>query len=98
MRTLRDSCSAFADSHENPSVFARAALAGLQGYRWILAPLFMSLGVQCRFQPTCSEYARQALEKHGFFKGIFLSLWRLGRCHPLCRGGHDPVPGIRIRH
>ena len=46
----------------------------------------------CRFTPTCSAYAIEAIETHGAFKGFFLSLWRLLRCHPLCKGGYDPVP------
>ncbi|MGB4504555.1 MAG: membrane protein insertion efficiency factor YidD [Syntrophaceticus sp.] len=46
----------------------------------------------CRFYPSCSEYAVQALEKHGIFYAIILILYRLARCHPFCNGGYDPVP------
>lgn len=46
----------------------------------------------CRFTPTCSAYAIEALRVHGFFKGTALSIWRMLRCNPLCRGGYDPVP------
>ncbi len=46
----------------------------------------------CRFLPTCSSYALEAIETHGFFRGGLLSLWRLLRCSPLCKGGYDPVP------
>lgn len=46
----------------------------------------------CRFRPTCSEYARQALLKHGFFKGMALSIWRILRCNPWGGSGYDPVP------
>ena len=46
----------------------------------------------CRFVPTCSEYAMEALEVHGFFKGSALTLWRILRCNPFCKGGFDPVP------
>ncbi len=46
----------------------------------------------CRFIPTCSAYAIEAIETHGAFKGFFLSLWRVIRCNPLCKGGYDPVP------
>jgi uncharacterized protein len=49
----------------------------------------------CRFTPTCSEYAAQALEVHGFWPGTWLALKRIVRCQPLCRGGHDPVPPRR---
>lgn len=46
----------------------------------------------CRFTPTCSAYAVEALEKHGAFWGSLLALWRLLRCNPFCKGGYDPVP------
>ena len=51
-----------------------------------------ALGHNCRFTPTCSEYAIQALAVHGAAKGLVLSVWRILRCNPLCRGGYDPVP------
>lgn len=50
-----------------------------------------TLGVGCRFQPTCSEYTYQAVEKYGALKGIFLGLKRILRCHPASKGGYDPV-------
>ena len=54
---------------------------------------FSSLvGNCCRFQPTCSEYARQAYQKYGFVKGTWLTVKRLARCHPWAKGGYDPVP------
>ena len=46
----------------------------------------------CRFTPTCSAYAVEALEKHGAFFGLLLAVWRVLRCNPFCRGGYDPVP------
>ncbi|MFR5906663.1 MAG: membrane protein insertion efficiency factor YidD, partial [[Ruminococcus] torques] len=46
----------------------------------------------CRFYPTCSSYALEAFEIHGFFKGLLLSVWRILRCNPFCKGGYDPVP------
>ena len=46
----------------------------------------------CRFTPTCSQYALEAVEKYGFVKGGALAAWRILRCNPLCRGGYDPVP------
>ncbi len=46
----------------------------------------------CRFEPTCSHYAIEAIELHGAFKGFFMTVWRILRCNPLCKGGFDPVP------
>ncbi|MDH4211764.1 MAG: membrane protein insertion efficiency factor YidD [candidate division WOR-3 bacterium] len=46
----------------------------------------------CRFEPTCSTYAIEALREHGFFRGLALTLYRILRCNPLCNGGWDPVP------
>jgi uncharacterized protein len=46
----------------------------------------------CRFTPTCSHYSYQAIEKHGFLKGSWLAVKRIGRCHPFSAGGYDPVP------
>lgn len=61
-------------------------------YRRYLSPLKPPM---CRFAPTCSQYAIEALETHGVFKGAWLALWRIARCHPFARGGHDPVPPRR---
>ncbi|BAI71160.1 hypothetical protein AZL_005220 [Azospirillum sp. B510] len=58
-------------------------------YRWTLSPF---VGWQCRFQPTCSRYAIESLEKHGAIRGGWLTLRRLGRCHPWGGSGWDPVP------
>lgn len=46
----------------------------------------------CRFTPTCSQYAIEAIEKYGAFKGCLLAIWRILRCNPFCKGGYDPVP------
>ncbi len=59
------------------------------GYRWTLAPY---LGPRCRFLPSCSEYALEALTRHGAIDGGRLTLVRLGRCHPWGGSGYDPVP------
>ena len=58
-------------------------------YKRVISPL---LPPSCRFYPTCSEYAREAIERHGVLRGLRLAAWRLVRCQPLCRGGLDPVP------
>lgn len=63
------------------------------GYKRGISPVLHSVGVsQCIFLPTCSEYARIAIERHGFLHGTSLALRRIARCHPLSKGGHDPVP------
>lgn len=68
----------------------RAILVAIvKGYRLFLSPW---LGSACRFEPTCSIYALQALQSHGATAGSYLTLVRLGRCHPWCAGGLDAVP------
>jgi len=61
----------------------------VKGYRLFLSPW---LGSACRFEPTCSIYAIDALKQHGAGVGSYLTLRRIGRCQPWCKGGHDPVP------
>ncbi|MBR5314714.1 MAG: membrane protein insertion efficiency factor YidD [Clostridia bacterium] len=64
-------------------------------YQKYLSPLKQK--PTCRFTPTCSQYAIEALEIHGFFKGSILSVWRILRCNPFCRGGYDPVPPKKVQ-
>jgi len=61
----------------------------LRGYQYAISPL---LGPHCRFYPSCSHYACEAVHRHGALKGSWLTLRRLGRCHPYHPGGFDPVP------
>lgn len=68
---------------------AQGLIAGVQAYRLLLSPW---LGTACRFEPTCSAYTLQALQRYGACRGAWLGGWRLLRCHPWCAGGHDPVP------
>jgi putative membrane protein insertion efficiency factor len=65
------------------------ALLLIRIYQRAISPV---LGVHCRFDPTCSAYAREAIERYGFVQGAWLGVRRLLRCHPLHRGGFDPVP------
>ncbi len=58
-------------------------------YQWVLSPL---LGQRCRFYPTCSQYAIEAIQKHGALRGAVYTIRRLSKCHPWHDGGHDPVP------
>ena len=70
----------------NPLV--RFCVVLLKGYKRFVSPL---LPPSCRFTPTCSEYAIEAVQRRGIIRGLFLALYRLLRCHPFARGGYDPV-------
>ena len=69
-------------------------IACLQLYRVGLSPYF---GQHCRFTPSCSRYAIEALQKHGVLRGTAMSVRRLSKCHPWCAGGFDPVPDEETR-
>ncbi|HEX8961982.1 MAG TPA: membrane protein insertion efficiency factor YidD [Rhodocyclaceae bacterium] len=71
------------------SLLAAPFIALVKLYRYAISPL---LGNNCRFEPSCSEYAVEALQRHGAGKGLWLAIRRLGRCHPWHPGGYDPVP------
>ena len=73
----------------------RALVILVHGYRWILSPLKVGLfgpGARCRFEPSCSDYAVQAITRHGAWSGTGLAVRRICRCHPWGGWGHDPVP------
>ena len=65
----------------------------LRGYKWLVSPL---LPPACRYVPSCSEYAIEAVERFGALRGMGMSFWRLCRCHPFVKGGYDPVEGSHI--
>ncbi len=71
------------------SVGARLLVGGVRVYQWVLAPLFPP---SCRFEPTCSCYAVEAVGRHGALRGGWLTLRRLARCNPWGGAGYDPVP------
>lgn len=71
------------------SIASDFALALLRGYKRFISPL---LGQRCRFHPSCSMYAYEAIERFGVLKGSWLAAKRVARCNPLCEGGFDPVP------
>jgi uncharacterized protein len=73
-------------------VMSLALQAGVRAYQLLLSPL---LPPSCRFLPSCSEYAAEAISRHGALRGLGLALWRLARCHPWGGSGYDPVPEPR---
>jgi len=74
--------------NEKRSLPVRCCVAFLRGYKQYISPF---LPPSCRFTPTCSEYAIDALRSRGFVRGIVMAIFRLLRCHPFARGGYDPV-------
>ncbi len=71
------------------SIFARLAVLLIRGYQVTLSPLLPSA---CRYQPTCSAYTIEAVERYGAVRGTWMGARRILRCHPFARGGYDPVP------
>jgi len=71
------------------SLIARAVILLIRGYQVTFSPLLPSA---CRYQPTCSQYTLEAVERHGALKGSWLGAKRIARCHPFHPGGYDPVP------
>ncbi|MBK1645026.1 membrane protein insertion efficiency factor YidD [Thiocapsa imhoffii] len=70
----------------------RVLIALIRAYQYLISPL---LGPHCRFHPSCSHYAVEAIERHGLGYGLYLAIRRVSRCHPWHEGGFDPVPTER---
>jgi uncharacterized protein len=64
----------------------------LRGYKWAVSPMFLPA---CRYVPTCSEYAMEAVDRYGATRGSMMAVWRVLRCHPLAKGGVDPVVKLK---
>jgi len=75
------------------SLMKAMAIGLIRAYQLCVSPF---LGPRCRFLPTCSEYAREAIDTHGLLRGFGMSLRRLLRCHPLGPSGWDPVPPVKV--
>jgi uncharacterized protein len=75
------------------AIARRAVLAPVHAYRRFVSPL---LAPRCRYFPSCSEYAVQAIERYGILRGLVLAAWRVLRCNPFSHGGHDPVDAQRL--
>lgn len=75
-------------SRPNIGAMQTILIGMLRSYKWLISPLLPSA---CRFYPTCSEYMREAIQKYGAARGIWMGVKRLGRCHPFHEGGYDPV-------
>ena len=63
----------------------------LKGYQRFISPILKQMGVNCKYHPSCSEYMKQAIEKYGVLRGIYLGVKRLLRCNPFSKGGYDPL-------
>ena len=70
------------------SIAKQAVLHLLRAYKWAISPLFPPA---CRYVPTCSDYALEAIDRYGVIRGGVKTIWRVMRCHPFVKGGHDPV-------
>lgn len=81
-----------AETSQKPGVPARVLMGGIRFYQRALSPV---LAPKCRFHPSCSRYAYEAIEVHGAIRGSWLATKRIGRCQPFAPGGLDPVPPPR---
>ena len=86
-RTEQAACAI--PGQKGPGVVTRLLIGAVSGYRRLISPL---LPPRCRFEPSCSAYALEALQVHGAGRGLWLAVARVARCHPFHPGGYDPVP------
>ena len=89
MKPRHDHCGVGVNSPRTSKLYVMPLVYLIRGYQIAISPL---LGRHCRFHPSCSAYAVEALATHGLFRGIWLSVLRILRCHPFHPGGYDPVP------
>ena len=68
----------------------------IRGYQLVLSPVLAAVGVRCRYAPTCSQFTKIAMQRHGFWAGGWMGLARLLRCQPWGPCGHDPVPDVAV--
>lgn len=96
-RTSPEKDGADTDAEKKAGFARRCVAACVRFYQYFISPLQHVFGANagCRFHPSCSEYARQAILRHGVFKGTWLGICRIVRCHPWAEGGDDPVPPAR---
>jgi len=88
-RSCKTACGAFSIAGKLCNIPARVMIFFIRIYQLCISPW---LPCRCRFTPTCSNYGVEAFKKHGFWVGSMLTVWRIMRCQPFCRGGYDPVP------
>lgn len=88
MRTRLQQEPGSKSSNTDMSLLSKLFTLAILAYQYLISPLCMP---SCGFQPTCSEYAKEAIRKHGAIKGIWLSTKRIARCHPWSKRGYDPV-------
>lgn len=75
-------------------ILTSAVLAVLRAYKWAISPMFLPA---CRYVPTCSEYAMEAVDRYGVIRGSAMAIWRVLRCHPFASGGYDPVVNAKVK-
>jgi uncharacterized protein len=74
-------------------IFKTGALFVLRGYKWAVSPMFLPA---CRYVPSCSDYAMEAIDRYGVARGSLMAIWRILRCHPFAKGGFDPVINLKV--